>query len=142
MNGYKYKECWSKKGENFSVEIVNWNRAEIGEEDKYRELGMDTDMWNYYCYISPKHPLFDRLEEDMCNVPINNLHCGCTDVKWFRDENGFVTCKRYGCDYGHIWDDHFNLHDSKYKKSVVHGEAEELFQELSNYNIQKEDNNA
>jgi hypothetical protein len=98
LSKYTNKETWTRIGNSFAVEIVRWEARKLTGTE-YR--------WNYYCYIYPKHSLFEKLnEENMFGGSIiENLHHGCTFCQWARDKELKITSKKYGCDYEHIWDE-------------------------------------
>ena len=137
LNKYTHKETWSRRGEGFLIEVVRW---ETMPKKKYEELkvkcSLDTGcfIWNVYCYIYPKHPLFSKLEkEDMFDCPIDNFHGGCTFSKWHRDADGGITVKQYGCDYNHYQDDRFTQIENPERAYEVFHDAGELFNELEGY---------
>jgi hypothetical protein len=106
-------------------------------EEKFNEFksrwGSDTGrfVWNVYCYIYPKHPLFDKLDkEDIFGCPIDNFHGGCTYSRWARKPDGEITCKQYGCDYNHYQDEHFTFIENPEYATTVFADAEALFNEL------------
>lgn len=125
---YAERQNWLRRGEGFSIEVVRWESGKGFYE-------RPQNHWNYYCYIYPNHPLFEKLvdEEMQGGSIIDNLHNGCTYCEWNRNKEGKVTCKKYGCDYEHIWDDYEEMHklitpDDAY---MVFNDAERLFDELS-----------
>jgi len=102
-------------------------------DEMKNRISLDTGrfVWNVYCYIYPKHSLFNKLEkEDMFDCPIENFHCGCTYAKWYRNEKGEVTCKSYGCDYNHLYDERFTFIENSERATQVFCDAEALFKEL------------
>ena len=134
LKEYIHKETWSRRGKDFLIEVVRWETIpkEKWEEMRLR-VGLDTGrfVWNVYCYIYPKHPLFSKFEkEDMFGCPIENFHCGCTFAKWYRDEKSEVTCKTYGCDYNHLHDERFTYIEKPEMAISVFCDAEALFKEL------------
>jgi hypothetical protein len=131
---YKHKETWSRKGENFLIEVVRWETMtkEVYEQLK-KEHSIDTGrfVWNVYCYLYKDHPKFnDSNTEDIFDCPVQNLNCGCTYVNWARNSDGEVVCKQYGSDYQHIWDDGFDKIEDPEDAYKVFNDAEDLFKEL------------
>ena len=122
MDKYSHKETWSRRGEDFNIEVTRWEYVS-SEGPHYN--------WNVYCYIFPKHKLFDiPLTESMSDCPVNNLHCGCTLARWNKDASNEVMSKQYGSDYSHILDDGMErVKDPGYARNVFN-DAEDLFQEL------------
>lgn len=135
LNDYTHKEIWSRRGENFLIEVVRWEKM---TQEKYEELRKTIDLidgrfvWNVYCYIYPKHRLFNDCEnEDMCDCPINNFHCGCTFANWHIKADGTITAKQYGSDYNHYQDERFTYIEKPEDAYVIFNDADELFEELS-----------
>lgn len=131
INNYAQKEFWTRKGENFSIEIVRWDSKDAiwnnnNDISGYRKV----NRWNVYCYIYPKHKLFDSLTEDICRDGIKNLHCGATYCHWDRDKDGVVHSKCYGSDYMHYRDCYENI-DRIDGNWQVTKDAEDLFNELT-----------
>ena len=122
LKKYTHKETWSRRSEDFTVEVARWE-DESPDGTKYK--------WNVYCYIYPKHKLFEvPKEESMCDCPINNLHNGCTLARWHTDGSGKVTSKQYGSDYSHIWDEGMEKIKEPEDAQSVFNDAEDLFNEL------------
>jgi hypothetical protein len=136
LKNYKRKEVWSRGGKDFLIEVVRW---ETITEEKLKEIQSKIPsynegrfVWNVYCYIYPKHPLFIKLDtEDMFNGRIENFHGGCTFSKWHRSADGEITAKQYGCDYNHYQDDRFTHIENPERAYVVFHDAEALFKELT-----------
>ena len=122
-----HRETWSKKGNNFALEIVRWQHPNYINGKEY---GVKY-VWNIYCYIYPKHRLFDELKiEDIEGGYSFNFHMGCSFCKWSRNKQRKVECKQYGCDYAHYGDEEFDTIKNIEDNYVIQNDAEDLFNEL------------
>jgi hypothetical protein len=133
LKNYTQKAIWIRKGENFLIEVVRWEKMtqEVHEEMR-RKIGLDDGrfVWNIYCYIYPKHRLFNEiLQEEDC--PINCFHGGQTLAHWHIKADGTVTAKQYGCDYAHWGDEHFSFMEQPEEATEIFNDAEDLFNILS-----------
>ena len=117
---YQYKEEWERRSKLFVIVVCRWSY-----------VGSRKNNWNIYCYIFPEHPLFKTLIESTVYSPPIDFHGGCTYFKWFRNEQGEVTSKQYGCDYSHYGDESFDNYMTPEQASEVFYDAEELFRFLS-----------
>jgi len=125
LEKYSHKETWSRRGKDFNIEVTRWEYPS-SDEPRY--------VWNVYCYIYPKHKLFGvPKDEGMGDCPINNLHCGCTFVRWHRDKDEVIS-KQYGSDYSHIWDEAMDKIKDPGDAYNVFNDAEDLFNELEERN--------
>jgi hypothetical protein len=135
LTNYTHKETWSRKGKDFLVEVVRWERMTEEQCKKMRETIGDIGgrfIWNIYCYIYPNHRLFDAIkEESIFECPVNNLNSGCTFARWHINQKGEVMSKQYGCDYNHYDEEHFTYIEKPDDAYVVFNDAEDLFNELS-----------
>lgn len=113
------KHIWIKKGKNFRIEIVHFK--------EYAE-----NIFNVYCYIHPKHELFNskELKERTLESGDLPLHCGSSYCRWHRDEKNGITCKQYGSDYGHLYDEY---RDFEEVPITVIRDANILFDYLEQY---------
>lgn len=129
-NNYRKIENWRRESKTFLIEIAHWYTK--GRINAYNiDKNALSHKWNVYVYISPEHPFFDKMKESISdNYPfLEELHYGCTYCYWYRDENGSVTMKKYGSDYIHLNDDHFEDCDSEdhpYAREIFF-DAERLF---------------
>jgi predicted NBD/HSP70 family sugar kinase len=131
LKEYKHKEIWIKHGKDFAVEIVRWSML---PEDKYVEMkekipfySQGNYVWNIYCYIYPKHKLFDTLkEEDIYGGRDLYFHGGSTYCQWHRDREGNLQSKQYGCDYNH-WGDEEYTHIKNWRNVPIKRQIESEF---------------
>ena len=135
LGKYTHKETWSRRGKDFLIEVVRWETINASKllEIKAKIPSYDTGrfIWNVYCYIYPKHPLFNKPQtEDMFDCPVKSLNCGCTYARWSRDKDGEIQCKQYGSDYVHIWDEGMDKIENPEYAYRVFNDAEDLFNEL------------
>jgi hypothetical protein len=134
MKNYKHKETWSRRGNNFLIEVTRWESMDKERYERLKkEIGLLTGrfVWNVYCYIYPKHPFFNKSKtEDIFDCPVENLHYGCTFAHWHNNKDGEVVCKQYGSDYGHYTDGEFAKIENPEDAYVVFNDAEDLFKEL------------
>jgi hypothetical protein len=108
--------CWFKVGKAFRVEARHW--IYYGE-----------NRFNVYVYLFPKHPLFDKCEEDIWGCPDGlTLHWGSTYCHWVRDKEGVITCKSYGSDYEHLGDHYTG--ESNPMNTPIFYDAQTVFDEL------------
>jgi hypothetical protein len=84
--------------------------------------------WNVYIHVFKKHPVFDKLEEEGQNSPfLEELHYGCSYIKFDRDKSNDIVAKHYGSDYGHLHDDHYETVDNREAAREIFFDAERLF---------------
>ena len=134
LTKYGHKEEWSRRGKNFTMQIVRW---ETMSEESFNKMNLDIGtytgryVWNVYFYLFPKHRLFaETIEDDMNDCPVNNLHYGCTFSRWHYNEDGEITAKQYGCDYNHYTDERFSFIKNIEDAYEIFNDAEDLFNEL------------
>jgi hypothetical protein len=133
LKNFTHKETWSRRGKDFLIEVVRW---ESMTEETYNriknEIGLDNGryVWNIYCYIYPKHRLFEGISGEG-DCPVNVFHGGCTFEKWNTKLNGEVTSKQYGCDYNHYGDDGYTWMETPMQAITIFNDAQEIFEELS-----------
>lgn len=110
MEKYNFKktESWILKSKTFNIEVKHWSI------DMAIDRNALSHKWNVYIYIFPNHPFFDKMNETLNgNYPfLQEFHYGCTYCYWERDSDGKITVKKYGSDYAHLHDEHFEDCDS------------------------------
>lgn len=143
LNNYRHLKKWFRRGKDFGIEIVCWEKYSKKDYDKlanellpfYNLAIPGLYVWNIYCYIYPKNEYFNKLTQDtyLCGN-ILPFHGGCTFAEWHKDKEMNVITKQYGCDYNH-WDDYkFQRTSNPKEVPEVFQDAEELFQLLNREN--------
>lgn len=136
MSDWEQSSTWSKRGNNFLVQIVLSARAR-SEVDI--AMGDGPSMWNIYAYIYPKHFLFDGFDADggmwQDSIDALELHGGASYFRAHRDRGDDerslkITSFQVGCDYNHLHDSSYTMMGNDYLDSFKH-DAEKLFDKLS-----------
>ena len=126
MSDFNYQgkqKVWKREGSNFLVEVKRW-RPGYGE-----------NIWNIYVYLYPKHPLFEKSEDGICNSQID-FHGGCTHSWFSYDKDGDARVKEYGCDYAHYGDGRFGRMKTKEDAYEIFNDAREIYEYLSNHIVE------
>jgi hypothetical protein len=124
--GWKHKDAWSRKGNNFMVEITRHSAyvAEFYSEGPNR--------WCVYAYIYPAHPHFVAFSGPSIFQDagaILHFHGGCSYLE-FPMYEGKVTCVKVGADYHHLYDERFTHYATTADAYEVFADADELFEQL------------
>jgi len=139
MNTWNKKQEWHKQGNGFTIVIKHSTNIDYPSE--YMDYG--NNRWFIYCYIYPKHKLFDKFngsgmwQDSAVELP---LHGGPSYLKWHYDDDGLKTSVQVGCDYSHLYDEEFSFFDNLENNYEVLNDAEKLFNYLSNYGKDEEMN--
>lgn len=130
-NDFRHKDTWFKYGEGFCVEIVRNSYKDYFDKT-------ESNIWTLYCYVYKSHPLFDTLEDEgFDGGNIFDFHGGCTYSQWYRNADGEVETKKYGCDYNHYGDEHFNKYSTPDRVLEIFADASRLIDQLSNKNTEE-----
>ena len=129
IENFKHKDCWTRRGENFNVEITRHEEEPMDSDGKNR--------WCVYAYIFRGHPHFekfsgDRLWQDAASeMP---LHGGASLLRYMGDGKKVTTVK-VGADYRHDGDD-FTHMEKPEEVPQVFRDAENLYNWLSAREVQ------
>lgn len=128
MDGWKHFNKWTKRGDGFTVEVVNYQDKPISFN-----INDGGHRWNVYAYIYPTHPYFGKFDGDnlfqdaAIALP---LHMGPSYLQWHLGLDGKVKCIQVGSDYNHLHDDYYT--ECEDAISCVMDDAVKLFDWLSN----------
>lgn len=126
MSEYNFRktESWILQSKTFNVEVKHWYTTGRVDDKLVYHSDKLSHRWNVYVYVFPNHPFFEKLVENQNNNHpfLEELHYGCTYCDWSRAEDGSVKVKKYGSDYMHLHDEHFEDCDSE-----KHPAAREIF---------------
>ena len=124
---------WTTWGNHCCVVVRKHTRSScFGEGDE--------NCWCVYGIVYKKHPIFERLNIDLCyyqcpEIGKMPLRGGCTyfqKIKTWRDGEECVSYK-IGCDYSHLHDDRFAKMKTKDGAREVFDDALYLLNYLNNH---------
>lgn len=135
-HAWRRKELWSRRGDQFCVEVsrhfepISTISPELGEH-----------RWCVYAYIYPKHPHFQKFDgtdyffQDACaELPLHGGVIGnASYLRYHYAGGGQTTCIQVGADYNHLHDERFT-HMTPEEAGEVFFDAELLFLWLTDSN--------
>jgi len=140
MKKYRKVEEWKLEGKHFLVTVKHHTVDLLPECGIFSGefSGEGPHRWCIYAYIYPEHPYFVKFDgsEDMCQdaalaLP---LHCGPSFMRAHQRFCSVAICSyQVGCDYNHLYDEHYTNMATQEEARSVFEDAEVLFDWLENY---------